>query len=144
MAENNAGKDAELKAHEADKDAVAAREKEADAKKTPERREAEKAENDAAKAHADAAAAQADEGERGPSTVAEAGIVGVYDQDMLASDPRAVKRDNDPANPAHAPHLAETEERVRLTRRTPDVDGLVTADVHPGMVGDYLRAGWEK
>ncbi len=145
MAEDqHQGSDAASEAHDADKTAIEAREKEANAGKTPEQIEAEKAEEDARRKHSEAAEAEGKDADEGPTKAVDAKVLGVTDGELLASDPRAQKMGNDPANPKHAPHLPETEDTVRLTLRSPDTTEPRTADVHPGMVGDYLRAGWER
>ena len=134
-----AARDAEAKATEA-------RAKEAEAAKSAEAKAAEKAEADADNKRAAAEQAKSEEAGKGePDTVATAGIVAPHvDPDTAASDPLAVKRGNDPANPQPLPGL-QGEPTVRLTRVTPDKPGApVETMVHEVMVGDYLRAGWAR
>jgi hypothetical protein len=79
-------------------------------------------------------------------TAAEAKVVlpaGV-DPEIPASDVRAVKRGNDPANPVNMPGVSENpdEMTVQLSRVTADSPEPVYCWVHPDMVGNYIRAGW--
>lgn len=118
-----------------------------EAKMTPEQRDAEKARAEADDARAAAEKARADAAKpQGVSTVTDAKVAAPVDPDMPASHHMAQKFGNDPANPkpATAEHADEDKQTVRLTRITPDSPEPVTADVHPEMVGDYLRAGWSR
>lgn len=121
--------------------------KEMDSRKTPEQREAAKAEREADDARAQLA--EAERQERGSdelATVETAKITGPLDPAMPAGDHMAQKFGNDPENPhiAKGEHADPEKATVRLKRITPDVpEGPVKTVVHPEMVGDYLRAGWE-
>lgn len=140
---------AAAEAHEAEVKAQEARAKaeaEADERTAAEKRAdtAEQAADDARARAAEAAAGGPD----GLKTVGEAGIVAPHvDPDTPAGDVMAVKRGNDPANPQPLPGISADYDgpTVRLSRITPDKPGeVVTTDVHPDMVGDYLRAGWSR
>lgn len=117
------------------------------AKMTPEERAAKDAEREAALAKSQAALDANDPTVTPGDTVesAKVSVVGI-DPEMPASHHMAQKFGNDPANPKPAAHIPDNYDgpTVRLTMDKPDVEGLVTADVHPDMVGDYMRAGWSK
>lgn len=142
--QKTAAEKAEAAAQEAEKTAAEARAKEAEADKSRETKAAEKAEAAADDKRAEAEEAKREEsGEGKADTVETAGVVAPHvPADTPASDPLAVKRGNDPANPQPLPGL-DGEPTVRLTRITPDKPGgPVETYVHEKMVGDYLRAGW--
>lgn len=91
-----------------------------------------------AESNADAASADA-------TTSVDAGTLAVVDPSTPAGDHLAQKFGNDPANPKLAPGLDPEVATVRMSRVTPDhPEGPVFCDVHPEMVGDYARAGWNK
>lgn len=117
--------------------------------KPPEVVEAERLEREAD----DARARQIEEANKGrieairPTTVAEAKAAAapLVGADMRAGDHFAQKFGNDPENPKLAPGLDPVQGRtVRMSRKTPDHPDLVYEDVHPEMVGDYERAGWNR
>ena len=110
---------------------------EADAKAAEQKADDLKAKVDAESGN-DAATAQ-------PTTSVEAGTLAVVDPSTPAGDHFAQKFGNDPANPKLAPGLDPKDATVRMSRVTPDhPGGPVFTDVHPDMVGDYARAGWNK
>ena len=133
------GADAQKAAEEAEEARVAAE----DAKLSPEEREARAAERKAAHAKSEAALASAP-APKEPDTVATAGVLAPVDPGMLAGDHMAQKFGNDPANPKPAKHVTDDYDgpKTRLQRITPDMPEPAICDVHPDMVGDYLRAGW--
>lgn len=89
--------------------------------------------------------AGADANSAEPTTSVEAGTLAVVPADTPAGDHFAQKFGNDPANPKPAPDLDPDAATVRMSRVTPDhPEGPVFTDVHPDMVGDYARAGWNK
>ena len=123
--------------------------KASDVGKSDEQHKADKAAQDADDARAKAAQAEADArlSSEKAMTVAEAGVVAPHvDPDTLASDPRAVKLGNDPANPkpANSDHANPDLQTVKVERVSPDMPEPIIAFIHPGMLGDYLRAGWSK
>jgi len=133
---------------QAEAKAFEAQVKAAEASKSPEQRSADQARAAAdearRKAAADDAAANALPDRM---TVVEAKIMAPVPDDMGAGDHMAQKFRNDPDNPHiykgdHADPEKATE-RLRLI--APDhPSGFVTTVVHPEMVGDYLRAGWDR
>jgi hypothetical protein len=139
--------DAMAKANEANARAAEARAKAANAGRSPEELAADKAEREADDARA--AAAETAQRARGPvkaTTVAEAknAAAPLVGANMSAGEHAAQKFGNDPENPKPAPGLNPNAGTVRMSRKTPDHPDLVYADVHPEMVGDYMRAGWNK
>jgi len=132
-----------------DQEATEARRK-ADAETDPARKaEAEKAAREAWQKADDARAksAEADRNQRGAveeTSVADARTVAPVSGDTPAGAHHAQKFGNDPANPKHDARLPASGDTVRLSRKTPDHPELVYTDVHPDMVGDYLRAGWNR
>lgn len=117
-----------------------------EAHKSPEQRKAEELDAKADDARARAAELRPEGGADGDTSVADAKVlVGLgTDPDMPAGDYNAVKRGNDPSNPAYAPGISTKEEHqtVKLSRVTRDSKEPIYTWVHPDMVGDYLRAGW--
>lgn len=122
----------------------------ADAETDPAKKAAAiKAAGDSAKLadDANAKAAEADRKARGSyeaTSVADAKTLAMLPADMPAGHNRAQKFGNDPANPAHDDTLDPTECTVRMSHKGPDHHHLIYCDVHPGMVGDYERAGWNR
>ena len=79
-----------------------------------------------------------------PHTASEARVLAVVAPETLAGDHMAQNFGNDPENPKDAAGL-KGDAKVRMSRVTPDVpNGPVIIEVHPDMVGDYARAGWNK
>lgn len=79
-----------------------------------------------------------------PTTAVDAHTLGVVDPAIPAGHHRAQKFGNDPANPPHDHTLDPRADTVRMSRKTPDHPDLVYTEVHPDMVGDYARAGWNR
>lgn len=77
-------------------------------------------------------------------TVYGAKVLAIVPPETLAGDHMAQNFGNDPENPKTAGNL-QGDGKVRMSRITPDVpNGPVVIEVHPDMVGDYARAGWNK
>lgn len=115
--------------------------------RTPEQKKADDAKRDADDAAAKAAEANSAARIKRPMTMEEAKVQGYgMNEDMPAGHHMAQKFGNDPANPAPAPGLSPNPgvPVVRLSRKTPDNPDLVYTECHPDMVGDYMRAGWNK
>jgi hypothetical protein len=126
--------------------AVDAQAKADDATKSKEQLAADKARVDAAKAESKAAEADASTLLTEPMTAIEAKVVSPHlTEEMGAADHFAQKFSNDPANP----HIAKGEHAdpdlctVKMTMVKADsMDQPIFTMVHPEMVGDYARAGW--
>jgi hypothetical protein len=122
----------------------------ADGKLSKEQVEANKARQDADDARAELNRLQTDVGPLTPAdvhTIAEAKTLGYgKPEDLPAGSHFAQKFGNDPANPKPAPGLPEQDsaKTVRLSRTTPDSREKVYSFCHPDMVGDNLRAGWNR
>ena len=81
----------------------------------------------------------------------DAGTLAVPWDDDVATDSGhwlAQKFGNDPANPqpGKGEHANPDLKTVEMTRTTPDLPKgqLQRTWVHPEMVGDYMRAGWDR
>lgn len=133
-------------AQAADQKAIDAQAKADDATKSKEQLAADKAKAEADKAHAEAAHASAQTVVTDPMTVRDAKVHAMVPDDMGAGDHLAQQFSNDPANPK--PALPEHSDpdlcTVKLSRVTPDSPVPVYTVCHPDMVGDYLRAGWNR
>lgn len=138
---NNAESEAAKIRNEAD----AKRREIAENKKSDEQREAEKFDREAdlkmlegETARQEAASAEV------ARTVGEAGVITRLPPETPLHLHSALKRGNDPANPApyKAEHEDEDERTERLLMTTPD--GERECFVHPDMVSDSLRAGWRR
>jgi hypothetical protein len=145
-AEAKANSDAEAKKNEAQKkyetayaeamklsqDAIDAHAKAEQKSKTPEQLAAEEADRKAADAHAKAAALHPD---RNPPTDTRAGN----------TNSSGVKL-NVPSSPAYAPGVPTNDEAqtVSLSHMGEDGTERVYTRVHPEMVGDFMRAGWQR
>jgi hypothetical protein len=136
---------------EAHKLAVAAEEAQAKADqkaKSPEQAAADEAKQKAMDAHAKAMSLKPLGGMDGDTNVVDAKVMVPPGTDpaMAAGDYRAVKRSNDPSNPAYAPGEPTHPEAqtVKLSRVTRDSPTPVYTWVTPGMRGNYLRAGWSE
>lgn len=105
-----------------------------------------KADDARAKADAEKSIDEGVTDEVGDTAAVDAGnlLPGNLPADLPAGDVRAVKRGNDPANPAPIPGVSQDpkDQTVKLTRITPDSPDPVVTYVHPDMVGNYVRAGW--
>jgi hypothetical protein len=89
--------------------------------------------------------ADAGDGDEVLATAAvDAKVLGVTDPEIEAGDHHAQKFGNDPANPKPAAGVDPLAAEVKLTRQTPDSAEPVVTWVAKEMVGDYLRAGWNK
>lgn len=114
--------------------------------KSPEQRKADDLAAKADDAKAKAAELNNTAGADGDTTVADAKVLVPLgtDPELPVGDYRAVKRGNDPANPAYAPGVSThpDDQTVRLVRVTADSPEPIYTWVHPDMVGNYLRAGW--
>lgn len=119
---------------------------EADIHLTPEQKKANELAQKADDLRAKAAESDTKDAEdnRVVATVADAGTLAVVPPELKASDHFAQKFGNDPENPRLAPGVKLDGDKVLLSRRTPDVPGLVYAEVPERMVGDYERAGWNR
>lgn len=118
-----------------------------DAKKSPEQLEVDKAAAEADQAHRKAMdTALAALGPKEPMTVTDAKVMAPVPENMGAGDHMAQKFGNDPENPhiAKGEHADPELATVRLSRKMPDHPDMVYTTVHPEMVGDYLRAGWNQ
>lgn len=132
--------------------ALAAKAEEAKAKaaedaKTPEQKKIEKLNQDAddARAKAEQADREAHDG-KALSTALDAKVLAPIDPSMSAGHHMAQKFGNDPANPkGFKPEFDLPENKtVRLSRVSPDSKEPIRTTCHPEMVGDYVRAGWNK
>lgn len=148
MAEHNNEKTverAETTAQKAEAQAIEARRKIDEEAKTAAQKAADQADAKADDARAAAEQAKREEkGSIGPTSVDEARVLAPVDRQRPAGDHHAQKFGNDPENPIFAPGLDAEDRSVLLSRKTPDHPDLVYATVHPDMVGDYLRAGWNR
>lgn len=119
-----------------------------ESKLSPEQKKVRDAEREADDARAKANQAARDaEGQDAESTVADANVLGYGKHpDLAAGHHLAQKFGNDPANPRPATNMPEVTDNgmVRLYRGTPDSKDLVYTSCHPDMVGDYMRAGWNR
>ena len=133
-------------AHAADMAVIAAQAKVDEANKSPEQKALDKAMADASSKRAKAMELAAASKPAGPMSVEAAKVMAPVPGDMPAGDHKAQKFGNDPANPAPGPTVpvgAGSElMTVKLSRKSPDHPELIETMVHPDMVGDYLRAGW--
>jgi hypothetical protein len=119
---------------------------EADVQLTPEQKKANElaAKADDLRAKALEAESREADDQRVVHTVADAGTLAVVPPELKAADHYAQKFGNDPENPKLADGVNPSKDLVLLSRKTPDVPGLVYAEVPEKMVGDYMRAGWER
>lgn len=126
--------------------AVEAQTKAEDAKKSPEQRDAEKAHAEADKAESVAAEADAATISTEPMTAIEAKVASPHlTEKMGAADHFAQKFSNDPENPhiGDASHADPALCTVKMTMVKADsMEQPIYTMVHPDMVGDYCRAGW--
>ena len=139
-------------ADKAEEDAVQARikldetrRKGADSHLTDEQRTLRTAEQEADDAHAKAVAARRVAGRENPRTVGDARVGAPVDPNLPAGHHRAQKFGNDPANPKSYKGEQDDPEKqtTRMTLRSPDTAEPRETFVHPDMVGNYARAGWE-
>lgn len=141
---NEANKKASLAHQEAEE----ARRNAEHSKLTPEQKKVRDADQEADDARAQAAQATREaEQHDAVATMADANTMGFgRHPDLSAGHHLAQKFGNDPANPRPKAGLPEVTDNgmVRLQRTTPDKSTPVYTMVHPEMVGDYLRAGWNK
>lgn len=124
------------------------RSKAEDSKLSDEEREIRKAEREADDAAARAADLRRNVGSgEHPSLVGDVPghPIAASAPDMDLGDHRAQRFGNIPANPKPAKGEHTDPERMtsRMLLRTPDSSAPQEAWVHPEMIGDYARAGWE-
>lgn len=135
---------AAIEAHAADLAVIEAQKKMVEAAKSPEQKALDKAIADADTKRAKAMEMQMSARPDALMSVDSAKVLAPVPGDMSAGDHMAQKFGNDPANPKPGPHMSSAPESatVRITRKSPDHAELIETMVHPDMVGDYLRAGW--
>ncbi len=118
------------------------------ATKSKEQQDADKAAAEADKARRAAAEKEASLVPTEPMTAVEAKVISPHvTDDMGAGDHLAQKFSNQPANPQIAkPEHADPDLcTVKLTMAKADGLGAPAITmVHPDLVGDYLRAGWDR
>ncbi len=120
----------------------------ADAETDPAKKaEAVKVANESAKLADDSRAKEAEadrkaKGDAVETSVVDAKVMAPVDPNMPAGHHLAQKFGNDPANPKHDDTLDPQSWYVRMSHQSPDHPFLMYCDVHPEMVGDYARAGW--
>lgn len=121
-----------------------------DAANAPGQTKEQKAASEAALKADDARAKAAEAGREevtGDTEAHDANVLGTkVDPDMSVGEHMAQKFGNDPANPKYAAKVSTAEEAqtIRLYRVTPDSPTPVYTFVAPEMVGDYMRAGWNR
>lgn len=117
----------------------------ADSHLTDEQRELRGVQQEADDAAARAYEARRAAGRENPRTVADARVAAPVDPNLPAGHHRAQKFGNDPANPKgyKGEHDDPEKQTVRMTLRSPDTAEPRETMVHPDMVGNYARAGWE-
>lgn len=137
--------DAEREAAEARIRLDDAHKRAADSKLTDEQRDLRGVQQEADDAAAKAAEARRAAGRENPRTVADARVAAPVDPNLPAGHHRAQKFGNDPANPKgyKGEHDDPEKQTVRMTLRSPDTAEPRETFVHPDMVGNYARAGWE-